>query len=276
MSMTTESGRSILTPEDVLQLLVKPLETESIPGRVATAVSMSGNALRIPIVQQDPAAGFINEGAEIPASDAVFSEAKAEARKIAGLTIISRELAEDSSPAAAEEVGRGLVRDIRRKVDRAFVLDLAAPAPAGLGSLENVTVIAAGASWMNTDPMIDATAAAASAGAALSHWVVSAADLVSIRKLKTSTGSNQALVTPDAGGGLMLEGLPVVVSPDLAPGTAYGVDSSRIVFGIREDASVVSDSSVFFTSDRVAVRATMRLTWAFPHEESIVKIAVTP
>lgn len=275
MSMTTDSGRAILSPEDVLQLLVKPLQTESIPGRVATPASMTGPSLRVPIVQADPSAGFVAEGAEIPASDATFDEATADAKKVAGLTIISRELAEDSSPSAAEQVGAGLVRDIRRKVDAAFVGSLAAPAPAGLASLTGVTTIPVAGGWANTDPFIDSTAAAAGVGATLTHWVVSAADFTAIRKLKTATGSNQTLLTADAGGGLMLEGLPVVVSPDLPAGTAYGLDSTRIVFGVREDAQVISDSSVFFTSDRVAVRATMRLTWAFPHEESVIKLSVT-
>lgn len=277
MSMTTDSGQAILSPADVLQLLVKPLERESIAGQVATTVAMSGNALRVPIVQADPSAGFVAEGSEIPASDATFAEVTAQAKKVAGLTVISRELAEDSSPSAAEEVGRGLVRDIRRKVDAAFVGDGTDPvAPAGLASLTGATTIPVAGGWANTDPMIDAQAAAAGVGATLTHWVVSAADFVAIRKIRTASGSNQALVVPGPGGELMLEGLPVVVSPDLPSGTAYGLDSSRIVFAIREDAQVISDSSAFFTSDRVAVRATMRLTWAFPHPESVVKIVTTP
>jgi hypothetical protein len=44
---------------------------------------------------------------------------------------------------------------------------------------------------------------------------------------------------------------------------------------VRQDAQVESDRSVFFTSDRVAVRATLRVGFGFPSPAAIVKIATT-
>ena len=43
-------------------------------------------------------------------------------------------------------------------------------------------------------------------------------------------------------------------------------------FVIRQDASVVTDSSVFFTSDRVAIRATLRVSFGFPYPLAITKV----
>lgn len=56
-------------------------------------------------------------------------------------------------------------------------------------------------------------------------------------------------------------------------GTIWGLpNAGRIVIAIREDVSLVRDASVYFTSDRVAIRATMRVTTLFPHPASIVKV----
>ncbi len=44
------------------------------------------------------------------------------------------------------------------------------------------------------------------------------------------------------------------------------------VLVVREDAYAVADASPFFTSDRTAVRATMRLGFGFPHESAVVRI----
>jgi hypothetical protein len=40
----------------------------------------------------------------------------------------------------------------------------------------------------------------------------------------------------------------------------------------RRDAEVQVDRSVFFTSDRVAVRATCRVGFGFPHTAELVRI----
>lgn len=55
--------------------------------------------------------------------------------KLAGLTIISNELAMDSSPAALQVVGDGLVRDLARKTDQAFFANTTTNGPAGLLSI---------------------------------------------------------------------------------------------------------------------------------------------
>src|SRR4051794_34906343 len=135
MPMNTANGAVILTPAQVAELLVQPVSQESVAAQVATVVQTESSAYRIPLVTADPQASWVAEGAEIAPSDAVLSEVEVTPRKVAGLTIVTRELAEDSSPEAAATVGAGLARDIARRVDQAFFGNLASPAPAGLGSL---------------------------------------------------------------------------------------------------------------------------------------------
>src|SRR4051812_6799737 len=79
-------------------------------------------SVRLPAVTADPTAAWVAEGAEIPISDLTTAEVDVVTRKVAGLSVVTSELAEDSSEATAE-VGRGLARDIARKVDAAFFGD---------------------------------------------------------------------------------------------------------------------------------------------------------
>jgi HK97 family phage major capsid protein len=73
--------------------------------------------------------------------------------KVAGLTIISRESADDSNSAAAQVVGDGLARDIARRIYQAVFAGLASPAPAGLTTLSGVqTYVNANASRTWTSP----------------------------------------------------------------------------------------------------------------------------
>lgn len=89
--------------------------------------------------------------------------------------------------------------------------------------------------------------------------------------------SNESLLQPDPTmpNIRMIAGIPLRVSAGVAPGTIWGVPSERAHIIVRLDASVTTDSSVFFTSDRVAVRGTMRCGFAFPHPAAITKITVT-
>ena len=71
---------------------------------------------------------------------------------------------------------------------------------------------------------------------------------------------------------MAVDGVRVLTSPSVADGTSWALHQDRIVVGVRENASVVTDSSAFFTSDRIAVRATMRVAFAFSPPAAIVKI----
>ena len=48
------------------------------------------------------------------------------------------------------------------------------------------------------------------------------------------------------------------------------------LFVYRQDATVVTDTSVFFTCDRVAVRATLRASFGFTYPAAVVKISISP
>lgn len=275
MTMTTANGAVILTPAQVAELLVQPVEQESLAMQVATVVTTESSVYRIPLVTADPQAAWVAEGDEIAPSDAVLSEEDVRPAKVAGLTIITRELAEDSSPEAAQTVGAGLARDIARKVDAAFFGNLASPAPAGLGSLAvsagNVQAVDAGTAFDSLDAFAEAQSLAEQVGAALTSFVANPADALALSTLKVGTGSNQTLL----GGQRVINGVALRTSPYVPAGTIWGIPEDRAVVVIREDATVETDRSVFFTSDRVAVKAVMRVGFGFPHLAGLVKITKT-
>jgi predicted phage gp36 major capsid-like protein len=115
---TIPDYRPILGPEQVTELVIRPLIANSIAGQVLSLVNTGAPQYRVPIVAADPSAAWVAEGQEIPASDADIDELIVTPKKLAGLSIISSELAADSSPAAQQVVGDGLVRDLVRKLDR--------------------------------------------------------------------------------------------------------------------------------------------------------------
>lgn len=279
MAGTTTTFAPILTPEQVADLVVRPLITESVAGQVLTGVTTGSKTYRIPIVTTDPSASWTAEGAEITVSDADVDELEVTPSKLAALSVISRELANDSSPAAADVIGAGIVRDLSRKVDQALFTATTTNGPGGLPGVSGVSTVSAGASYANVDAFSDAVYTAAGFNGDISAWVTNPATAQTLAKVKEQTGSNKPLLGPDptVPGRRQILGIPLLTSP-------YVTTTNNVVWGIskqyghlvvREDAEVESDRSVYFTSDRVAIRAILRLGFGFPHPAAMVKIATS-
>jgi HK97 family phage major capsid protein len=150
MASTTTTGASILTPEQVTELIVRPFSQASVATRVGTVVPIDSHNLRVPVVSTDPSAAWTAEGAEIAVSDPTLTEVNVTPAKLAGLAVVSSELAADSSPAALQVVGDGIVRDLPTKTDQAFFASVTTNGPAGLLSIA-ATAVDAGDTWANFD-----------------------------------------------------------------------------------------------------------------------------
>lgn len=238
-----------ISRHDVGPLLVQPVERQSLAFLTATIVRTDALDFRIPIVTADPTAAWVNEGQDIPITDPTLTEVTVTPRKVARLVVVSRELAMDSTLDAANVVGAGLARDIAIWVDAAFFGALAPPAPAGLGAVSGIST-AVGAFTTLDD------------GAGPSQ-------------IKAGTGSNSPLLGQDAtqAGERRILGVPLLVSPAVAPGTVWAYDASRVWTVLRQDVTLDVDSSRYFEFDRVAIRGTLRVGFGFAHPQSIVKVA---
>jgi HK97 family phage major capsid protein len=282
MSSTTTGFAPILTPAQVNGLVIQPLIQQSIAGGVLTAVPISTHSYRVPVVSADPAASWTAEGAEITATDATLDELDITPSKLAALSVISRELADDSTPEAAQAVGDGITRDLVRKVDAALFAASTANGPSGLPGLSGITTVNGPATaYSNVDPFSDAVYTAAQHNGQVSAWVTNPATAMSLAKIKTYTAgaSNEPLLGPDPTmpGQRQILGVPLLTSPSVTTtnNVVWGVSKAFAYFVIRQDAQVESDRSVYFTSDRVAIRATLRVGFGFPNPAAIVKIVTT-
>lgn len=274
--LTTSTTTRALLPSEIGRLLVQPMIESSVFAQIATRVTTAAHEYRIPIITADGTAQWVAEGSEIAPSDPTLDELLITPSKVAGLSVISRELADDSNPAAAQVVGDSLARDIARRVDQAAFAGLAspAPAPAGLNTLSGVQTYVNASAYGNLDWAAEAISRAEQVGATITHFVTNPATALALAKIKQGTGSNQPVLGLDATSATSrsILGVPLLVSQYVASNTLWAIDGSRVWLVVREDATVVSDRSVFFTSDRVAVRATMRCGFAFPHPQSVVKV----
>ena len=272
-------------------LIIRPLQAKSVALRAATRVNVdsASNAFRIPVVTEDPAVSWAAEGEEIAADGAKLTEDVDVWHKLAGITAVSNEFLDDSSPAIANIVTGGLARSLALKLDAAFLGSRGTDvkAPRGLGDITGVNVIAAGAKLTSLDPFTEAAYAASKAGGAtLSAFVAHPDDGLALAKLKERSDSQRALLQsdPTKGDGVTeagtvtpaatIAGVPMWTTPACPKGTIWGIPKDSVVVAVRKDITLTKDESVYFTSDVTAIRALARVTTVFGHPAAIQKITI--
>ncbi len=268
-------NKPAILPEAVEQLVTLPVQAASIAFQVGTLVATSNIEVRIPLVTADPSAAWTPEGGEITPTNPTVDSMVITPKKIAGLTIVSNEMAADSNPAAQGIIGKGLANDIAKKVDAAFFGNTVADGPSGLQSI-TPTVIDGLTAWSNMDPFAEAISDQEALGVTPTAFVANPADALILAKLKESTSSNKPLLQPDPTNATrrQLQGVPLKVSPAIEVGVIWLIPAERVVIVRRTDVELEVDRSVYFTSDRLAVRATMRIGWGVTQEAAVVRLAL--
>lgn len=272
--MNTSAGVGGMLPSEYGDLVAKPVGDMSVAIQTGTEVSCGTAEYHVPVVDSDAATGAVAEGAEITPSDATFSELIVTPAKFAGLSIISREFGSDTSPAAAETLGRSLARSIANSVDNAYLNSLGGVNPPGLADLVGISAVSAPAAFANLDPFEEALNAVETAGGNVTAWITGPSRSLEIAQLKEASGSNRGLLTPDATaeGRRLILGRPVFVSPHCPADVTYGVSKTDAQIVVREGTAIEVDKSAFFTSDRWAVKGIMRVGFAFPVPAAMAKI----
>jgi HK97 family phage major capsid protein len=282
MPLYTTTGAGILAPEEISDLIVRPVAQASVAYQVSTPVIIEGHSYRIPIVAADPSAGWTPEGSEINVTDPTITELEIVPPKVAGLTVISRELALDTSPAATEVVGQGLARDIAKRVEQAFFKTAPGTTtngPNGLGSLTGVQEVIVGDMPTDLDPFAEAISKAENEGAALTAFCMHPDTALALAQLKQDATSNMPLLQPapdpTAPTSRQVLGVPVYVSPVVDETEIWGIPQQFSFVVQNKEATLDVDSSAYFSSDRIGIRATLRVAFGWPHEASIVRIDVS-
>lgn len=286
MPLYTSGAAGLLTPEEIGDLVVRPVSRLSVAYQVSQVAVIGSHDFRIPLLTADPSASFVAEGAEIPADDAEISELIVTPKKCAALSVISRELATDSLNGSAQDVvGQALARDTARAVDAAFFGTTTANGPSGLGALAGVSEVDAG-TIQTLDAFAEGQSLAETVGAVIIYWVASPNTVLALAQLKRQTDSREPLLQPDPTlpGRRQIFGAPLITSPAVNDYTIWGIPASyipadpddqsgRLSYVVQaQDASLDVSGDSHFTSDRIAVRTTLRVAFGHPHPAAVVKI----
>ncbi|MDX1873985.1 phage major capsid protein [Mycolicibacterium sp. 120266] len=273
MAVTNAGLQTAFTPEDYGKLIDTVIAEKSIAFQAGTVISTGSETIRFPKITADPAVGWYAENTQISLTDPTTNELVVTPKKVAGLTQISNEAADDSNPAVADQVGRTLARSIAKKIDAAFFGNTVTNGPSGLLSLTGIIEIDTDTlPFTNLDAFHTAKSDALAGGATLTHFIVAPDVALALATAKElTTGSNKGLLD-SVGDGVTLAGVPVLVSTDVGAGNAWGVDASQIFVVQRTGTTVTRSTEAAFDYDAIQVRATARISWGFANPAGIVRI----
>lgn len=282
MAFLSDAASGILTPEEVGELIVRPIQDESVAMRVATVVQTSSPTFRIPVVDTDAAAAWVPEGEDIDLTQPTVTEEVVTPLKVAALVKVSTELAEDSSPEATAVVQASLARSVARKIDAAFFGNTVTNGPSGLQSLSDTQLVTAGSTFTNLDWATEAKTRLRKVGSTATAFVANADTVASIETLKVEADSNQPLLASTVGDATKAAadtvlGVPLVAVADgtnLPDDLIWALDNRKVFVVLRRDVTLDVSRDFFFGSDSLAVRVTCRIGFGFPHEDAIVKVGV--
>ena len=106
MTLMTPDATAAWLPEQVHSLIVQPVQAASVAATVAHTIQTADtiNMYRVPTITADPTAAWTGEGEQITPSTPTLAEVASPFYKLAGLTVISRELAEIGRASCRERV----------------------------------------------------------------------------------------------------------------------------------------------------------------------------
>jgi len=278
MTLTTTTANAVLTSDQIPQLVELPITRESAAMRTSTIVRTNAHQLKVPLLSADAStAGFPPEGAEAPIAEPTTTEAVVPLYKITALSVLTKELISDAEGDVLGLVGRSLVRSLITVIDNAAFANTTVDGFSGLGSI-TPTLADAGADWTNYDTFEFAKSNAEQHGTVVSYWVCNPATALKLSTVKAyaAAASNIALLQPNSAdpAGRQISGIPLIVSPSVPNKTVWALPSDRIVTALCWGTTVESDGSVFFTSMKTALLASVRLGYKVLDPLSLTKITV--
>ena len=258
MAIATDENLSGWSPDKIVELPLGDIIPES---HLVTMTTFAGDvdgdapAVRVPFVSADPSAAVTAEGAEITPADATLADVVIQTEKVATLSKVSRELV--AQPGNQRRLMESVRRAVQAQANLQVMGDFAAAS-------ENFTD--GGEVGTNFDAIADLITDLQAGGATPSHIVMRSADWKALSAVKVESGSNMPLVgvgtDPSQPLVRSLFGLPVVVTNDLPAGDEAAnsilVISKTDMVAAYGKLAVAVSNDVYFTSDSVGIRATLR------------------
>lgn len=276
-AMTTGDNTKggFLLPEPLEASIIELRENFGVFRRFAMPWQMSDAVQIVPKLSGEVTSYYVGENSSITASDMTVNQIRLEAKKLATLTVISSELNEDSVISVAEMLSRSVAYKFAYDEDNAGFNGDGTSTYGGIVGLSGA--LAAGSKVTATSLLTFGTLTTAFFEQVIGKakmwpgarpaWFISQNGWAnSMQRLLDATGGTN-IGDLAAGAPKQFLGYPVIISQVLnsaltgTTGTVacyFGDLSMGAIMGSRRGISIAADSSVYFTQDAVAVRATQR------------------
>lgn len=290
MAVSTTSA-SELTQEQVLKILVKPLEEAAKFLAAGPRIFDTSGELRIPKLGGPTTVTWVAENEQIPEANPDFDEVTllpSTMKSLKTLTRYSNELARQSVVALDAALKDRLVTDVAAKLDAQLfgAGGDGIATPQGLFAWAGTQTLPVDGA-LGLDDLHDAEALALGENVDPSQmrWVMRSRELIALRKIKDTT--ERYIVQPDVtgAGGYTLLGHPVIVSnrvPDTAPvtgppavpatGRAALVDFSQVAVARDLAPTVKILDQTYGDYDQMAIRVVCRYDAKPLNPEAVVKL----
>jgi HK97 family phage major capsid protein len=273
--VSTTSGAPEVVPTDHRpDQYIGPLRNALLTRRLGVRVlaGLSGN-LSIPKHQTSLTAGWVAENAALTPSDMAFDSVTLAPKHAGGLTELSRQLIQQSSPDIEQLVRDDLAAILAQAIDSATILGGGANEPDGVLSSTPQTSSLATLSWANVLALLQK----------LDIVNAPAANIVASMKVKAKVAGTLK-VSGDAGAGFIYENgriadLPTYFSNQVpeksgAPNTGRLIagDWSQVLLGIWSEIDILANpfETTAFSKGNVQVRAMSTVDVAVRHANAFV------
>lgn len=284
MAVSTSTATE-LTSEDVVKVLVKPLESVSSFLAAGPRIIDTAGPLRLPKLGNATSPAWHGENEQITEVDPDFDEITllpSTMKSVKTLTRFSNEMARQSVIALDQALKERLVKDVADTLD-AQLLSASGDGitkPKGLFAYSGIQTVAVGGA-LTLDHLIDAEGKALAADVNVNalKWVMTPREFTALRKVKDGAQRYQLQPDPTKAGGFTMFGHPVIVTsrvPDTtgSPATARVglVDFSQIVVARDLAPSVKILDQTYGDFDQQAIRVVARYDAAPLNAEAVVAL----
>jgi len=195
LNEATTSEGGYLVPEIWAAKIYQLIVAKSTAIQLCEQITMTSDTLFFPKVASASTAYWVAEAGTITASQPSFSQLTITPSKVAALTELSTEVIEDSNPSIMEVVTQRLAIDIALKIDYGIYNGTGTATDPFVGFRSNTlvsTVPVCGE--ITTDKISDAILALQGANIEPTDLVIHPKVMNKLRKLKTTTTSNEPLL----------------------------------------------------------------------------------
>ncbi|MFD0317049.1 phage major capsid protein [Streptomyces flavalbus] len=213
----------------------------------------------VPQLVSSTGADYVAEGQTIPQGQMVWGEVKFTAKKIGEVQWASTEVLEDSALDQRRVIAENLLRDASLKFDADAFTGSGTNPIKGIVSQGTSTTLGTGKVTVTYDDLADAVARIEATNGTPSVVWASVDMAAALRKEKAAGSGIYQGGSPTDTPASTAWGLPILPSAFLPAKTVVVADASRIVVGIRRNATVRVSEDARFDSDQVGFKLTMRV-----------------